>query len=241
MGVLALADPARDPDRLAGRDLPVHGCRGDPDALLAAGLLEAMELRTVQELPEDLRHLGLDDARPIVLDHHEEATFALGQLGVPLHRLEAEVAYLDVQLRQDAGLLAGVEGVVHRFLDRSEQGRGGVVEAGQVPVLREELRDGDLALLLGQRLRGGPLRRLDSGGACFGRGLGSGLGTRRRHLLRWPRLVEQTELRPGRLAPLRQPSRASFEARESSTQPCRDWTAVTSARWPSHRRPTAAT
>ena len=80
VGVLAPAHAARDPDRLAGRELPVHRRRRDPDALLAASLLEPVELRAVEQLAEDLRHLWLDDPGAVVLDDHEEAALALGEL-----------------------------------------------------------------------------------------------------------------------------------------------------------------
>src|SRR6185503_4694949 len=52
-----------------------------------------------------------------------------------------------------AGFLAGVEGVVDGFLDGGEEGFAGAVEAQQVAVLGEELRDGDFALFLGHVLR----------------------------------------------------------------------------------------
>ena len=80
------------------------------------------------------------------------------------------------QLGQDAGFLAGVERVVDGFLDGGEQRLRGVVEAEQVAVLGEELRDRDLALLRGQRLGRHP-RRLRRH-ARSGRGASSGAGSR---------------------------------------------------------------
>ena len=65
---------------------------------------------------------------------------------------------VDPDLRQDAGLFAGVERVVDRFLDRGEQRLARVVEAQQVAVLGEELADRDVALLGGHRLGGGAAR-----------------------------------------------------------------------------------
>ena len=64
---LALADAARDPDRLAGGELAVHGRRRDSDPLLAARLLESVKFRSVEQLSEDLRYLCFDDPGTIVL------------------------------------------------------------------------------------------------------------------------------------------------------------------------------
>ena len=141
-----LRDARGDPDRLAGGELAVHRGGADPDPLLSATLLEPVELGAVQELPEDLGDLGLHDPRPVVLHHDDEAPLALRRLPLPLH-VQREVADLDRDLGEDPGLLAGVERVVDRLLDGREEGLGGVVEAEQVPVLGEELGDGDLALL----------------------------------------------------------------------------------------------
>ena len=160
-------------------------------------LLEPVELGAVEQLAEDLRNLGLDDSRAVVLDHHQEAPLALGQLGITLAGFEREVVDLDRQLGKDAGLLAGVEGVVHGFLDRGEQRLGGIVEAQQVAVLREELGDRDLPLALGHGLRGGaPGRGFLSGRNALG--LGGWLrdvGDRRRWWRFLRGLVEQVELR----------------------------------------------
>ena len=179
VGRLGLPDPARHADRLARGDLAVHRGRGDADALLAATLLEAVELRPVEQLAEDLRHLVLHDAGPVVLDDDQEAALALRELGRVAPGLEREVVDLDRQLGKDAGLLARVERVVDGFLDRGQQGLGRVVEAEQVAVLREELGDRDLALLLCQRLGGdalgpGGTRRREGAGAASGYGCGRG-------------------------------------------------------------------
>src|SRR5262249_46954511 len=64
---------------------------------------------------------------------------------------------------EDAALLAGVERVVHRLLDRGEQRLGRTVETEQVAVLGEELGDRDLALLGGHLLRRRSARRLARG------------------------------------------------------------------------------
>src|SRR5262249_1114697 len=99
------------------------------------------------------------DARSVVLDGDAEASLG-------------ELLDLDADVGEDGRLLARVEGVVDALLDRREQRLARVVEAEEVAVLREELRDGDLALLPGEvgggrrapRL-GHPLHpRVDSGG-----------------------------------------------------------------------------
>jgi hypothetical protein len=102
-------------DRLAGGEHGVKTGGADADALLAAGLLEPVELRPVKELRENLGNLFLHDARAVVFD--ADAVPVLGDLGD-----------VDRDRRQDARLLAGIEGVVDRLLDRGQQGLGGVVE-----------------------------------------------------------------------------------------------------------------
>ncbi len=99
---------------------------------------------------------------PGPLSDHADAVAILGELGDG-----------DLERGEDPRLLAGVEGVVHRLLDRREKGLLRVVEAEQVPVLGEELGDGDLPLLRGERVRG-----LAGGGAASPagrRGLSGGL------------------------------------------------------------------
>ena len=75
----------------------------------------------------------------------------LSLLGVLGGRL---FALADLDVREDARLLGGVEAVVHRLLHRREEGLRGVVEAEEVAVLAEELGDGDLALAPGELLGG---------------------------------------------------------------------------------------
>ena len=136
VGDRASAGLAQDAHRVAGRQLAVHPGRGDPDALLAAALPEAVELRPVEQLAEDVRDLCRDDAWAVVLDDHLVGVLPLGV-----------APELDQDLRQDPRLLAGVEAVVDRLLDRCQQRLARTVEAEQVAVLGEELRDRDLALL----------------------------------------------------------------------------------------------
>ena len=141
VGRLLLADLRDDLHRLAGRQHAVHAGRADADALLPAALPQAVELRAVEQLAEDQRDLLFDDAGAVVLHADFEAVGA-GRLDV------------DPNLGQDAGLFAGVERVVDRFLDRRQQRLPRIVEAQQVAVLGEELADGDIALLGGHRLGG---------------------------------------------------------------------------------------
>ena len=150
MGRLALGDLRDDFDRLAGGHQAVHAGRADADALLAAAHPHAMELRAVEQLAEDQRDLLLDDARPVVLHADFEAVGA-GALDV------------DPDFGQDAGLFAGVQGVVDRLLDGGQEGLAGVVEPEQVPVFGEKLADGDVALAGGHRLGRGAATQ-------FGRG-----------------------------------------------------------------------
>jgi len=119
-----------------------------------------VELAAVQQPPENAGNLLAHDARAVVLDDHPEARLA-------------ELLDADLDFREDARLLAGVQGVVHRLLDRGQQGLAGVVEAEQVAVLGEELADGDAALGLGHRLGRGV-------GRPRARGLGQVLGLGRR-------------------------------------------------------------
>ena len=143
MGGLASGDATLDHDRFAGGELTVHARGADPDALLAAALAQPVELGSVEQLAEDAWDLALDDARAVVGD--DDAVPVLGHL-----------SDLDLEIGQDPGLLAGVERVVDRLLDRGQQRLGGAVEAQQVPVLGEELADRDLLCLAAMRLGGGP-------------------------------------------------------------------------------------
>ena len=78
---------------------------------------------------------------------------------------------VDPDLGQDAGLFAGVQGVVDRLLDGGQEGLAGVVEPQQVAVLGKELADGDVALAGGHALG----RRPAPGSTASGRLVRSGL------------------------------------------------------------------
>jgi hypothetical protein len=126
-GVLGI-DLGDDLHRLAGGEHAVHAGGRDADALLAAAHPQPVKLRPIEQLAEDQRDLLADDAGAVVLHAHPVAGAALAHL-------------LDVHpdLGKDARLLAGVEGVVHRFFHAREQRLAGRVEPEQVAVLGEEL------------------------------------------------------------------------------------------------------
>ena len=104
MGRIALGDLRHDLDRLAGGQQAVHAGRADADALLPAAHPHAVELRAVEQLAEDQGDLLLEDAGPVVLHAH-------------LVAVRPDALDVDPDFGQDAGLLAGVQGVVDRLLD----------------------------------------------------------------------------------------------------------------------------
>ena len=132
-----------DQHRFAGGEHPVHAGGADANPLLPAAHPQPMELRTVQQFAENQRDLFLHDARTVVLNGDLEAVRARG---------------FDVNpnLRDDPRLLAGVERIVHGLLHGGEERFSRVVKTEQMAVLREELADGDVALLGRHRLRRGP-------------------------------------------------------------------------------------
>ena len=105
VGRIALGDLRHDLDRLAGGQQAVHAGRADADALLPAAHPHAVELRAVEQLAEDQGDLLLEDAGPVVLHAH-------------LVAVRPDALDVDPDFGQDAGLLAGVQGVVDRLLDR---------------------------------------------------------------------------------------------------------------------------
>ena len=172
-----------DDDRLAGGQLAVHSGGADADPLLAPALPQPVELGAVEELAEDLGNLCLDDAGSVVGDLDPESVLAPA--------LDAHG-----QDRQDPGLLTGVEGVVHRFLDRRQESLRGAVEAQQMAVLGEELADRDLALLRGHGPRGGPFAcRLLALGLLPGAHSVAGLQPRSHHQAAIPRATSKAPLK----------------------------------------------
>ena len=118
---LLLPDPRGDAHRLAGGEQAVHPRGADPDALLTSALTQTVELRAVEQSPEDLGHLAANDPRAVVLDDDSEATVvALGDL--------------DANVGDDPRLLARIQRVVDSFLDRRQERLRRVVEAQEVPV-----------------------------------------------------------------------------------------------------------
>ncbi len=141
-------DATDDVQRLANRKLAIHARRRNAHALLAAGLAELVDFRTIKQLAENARDLALDNARAVVFD------------GDP--RPLETAAHLDRDFRQHARLLAGVERIVDRLFDRRDQGLGGRVEPQQMAVFEKELRYGDFFLPAGH-FQGGRRRRLSIG------------------------------------------------------------------------------
>ena len=139
----AFGDFRHDLHRLAGRQQAIHAGGADSDALLAAAHPHAVELRTVKELAENQGNLLPEDARAVVLHADLEAVVA-----------DAFDMYPD--LRENASLFAGVEGVVDGLLDGRQQGFARIVEPQQMAILGKELADRDFFLTGGHRLRGRP-------------------------------------------------------------------------------------
>jgi hypothetical protein len=159
--------PRGDLHRSAGRQLGVHAGRRDPDALLAAAHAQPVELGPVEQLGEDRRNLLPDDARTVVDDREAEPRrLARRGQGLPVARHDLD---LHDDVGQDARFLGRVERVVDRFLDAGEESLSGTVEAEEVPVLGEELGDGDLALTRAHLDGGdgGPRRRRPGRGQCL--------------------------------------------------------------------------
>ena len=102
-----------------------------------------MKLRAIQQLAENQRNLFLRMPGPL-------------SCTPTLKRPGGRWLDVDPDLGQDAGLLAGVERVVDRLLDRRQQGLARIVEAEQVAVLGKELADRNIALAGRHRFGGRP-------------------------------------------------------------------------------------
>src|SRR5690606_27277267 len=96
--------PGDDLRRDARGELRIQHRRRYPDTLLPAALPELVEPGAVEEFPEDRGDVLRHDAGAVVLDGYPV------DLGVDL--LDA-----DEDVGEHLRLLAGVERVVHRFLD----------------------------------------------------------------------------------------------------------------------------
>src|SRR6267378_1552983 len=132
-----------DLDGLAGRELAIHAGRRDADALLSPAHAQPMELGPIQQLGEDRWNLLADDPGAIVGDRDPEAArLARRGRSVPI----ADGLHLDDHVGEDPGLLAGVQGVVDGLLHTGEERLARAVEPQEMPVLGEELGDGNLAL-----------------------------------------------------------------------------------------------
>src|SRR5256712_5796672 len=157
-----------DGDGLAGRELPVHAGRRDADALLPSAHAQPMKLGPIEQLREDPWNLLADDAGAIVGDRDPEATgLARRKRSFPT---VGDGLHLDGHVREDSAFLAGIERVVYGLLDACEQRLARIVDPQEMPVLGEELGDGDLALA-SPHLDGGHRRRRRGGdGAGLRRG-----------------------------------------------------------------------
>ncbi len=105
-----------------------------------------MELGAVQQTTEDVLDLLADDAGAVVRDRDDVAT-RLGRMG-----RSRDLFDLDLDLREDARFFARIQRIVHGFLHRRQKRLARIVKPQQVPVLREELGDGNIALFGRHRL-----------------------------------------------------------------------------------------
>jgi len=142
MGGRSWAGPRDDLHRLAGRQLSIHAGRRDTDALLAAAHPHAVKFRAIEQLGKNPWNLLTNDARPVVRDGDPEFCGLAGRdrFAVRDH-LEP-----DGDVRQNAGFFTSIERIVHGFLYAGEQSLARIIEPEQMPVLREEFRDGNFPL-----------------------------------------------------------------------------------------------
>src|SRR6185369_16033545 len=125
--------------RFAGSQHPVHARGADTDSLLSSTHPQSMKLRTIEQFSEDERDLFFDDARPVVLDTD---LVPIGSGGFDMNP----------NLGNNACLLAGVERIVDSLFNRRQERLSRIIEAKQVPVLREKFADGNVALFCCHRL-----------------------------------------------------------------------------------------
>ena len=136
-----------------------------------------MELRAVQELAENQGNLLPEDARAVVLHADLEAVLA-------------DAFDVDPDLRQDAGLFAGVQGVVDGLFDGREQGLARIVEPQQMAVLGKKLAYRDFLLTGGHRLRGRPAAVARDLAVAAGRRLAVGMDQFIARRAKWYRTLE---------------------------------------------------
>ena len=137
VGDVVIRYPRLDLGGLARGYLSVHHDSGDAYPLLPSPLRPSVESRAIEQPPEYVGDLLLDDARAVVLDGHLVLVVFL-------------LIHLDEDVGEDTRVLAGVEAVVDRLLDGRDKRPCEGVEAEYVLVLLEELGDGYLLLLLRQ-------------------------------------------------------------------------------------------
>ena len=87
-----------------------HRCRY-PDTLLAPGLADLVKPRAVEEFAKDIRHLHRDDTGTVVFDNNPE-------------NIVPGFFDADVNIGKHLRLLAGIERVIHGFLDRGDNATG---------------------------------------------------------------------------------------------------------------------
>jgi hypothetical protein len=105
-----------------------------------------VKFRSVQQFAENQRYLLFHNAGAIVL-HADFVSVRAGGFQV------------NPDLRNDSGFFAGIKGIVHGFLYGCEKRLSRIIETQEMTVLCEELADGDVSLLGGHGLGGGPPRR----------------------------------------------------------------------------------
>ncbi len=131
--------PGDDQSRGAGGELGVQHRRRYPDTLLPPALPDLVEPGAVEEFPEDEGDVLRHNPRAVILDRYPV------DLGIDL-------SHADKDIGEHLRLLAGVERVVHRFLDGGDDTARRRVKTKKVLVLLEELCNADTPLLFGEIL-----------------------------------------------------------------------------------------
>ena len=117
--------------------LAVHDHARDADALLAARLADGMETGAEQELTEHLLDARFRNSRPVVLgSQFNDVLFVV------------RFRELDRDVGKNARFFAGIERVVHGFLNGRDQGACQRVKPEKVLVFLEKFRNGHLLLVL---------------------------------------------------------------------------------------------